>query len=196
MFNIFENPWGLVTAAIVALLILMVFRGSIFSKKRRSWLWLLPFVLAFAAFGFDYLVETDREKINAVIDTGVKAVEGEDPDTIEVIVADDYADSYHRSKSSLMAHCRDVLSEPFAEKNIKRIVSIDIQGPKASIIFTVRVLFDKQSYIYQSFKQQMLVEVQAELGKHPDGGWLISRVELLRLDFQPAKWQTIKQASQ
>ena len=195
MFDVFEHPWGLVAAGGIVMLILLILR-SVAPEKCRWWLWLLPFVLAFAAFGFDYLVETDREKINAVIDTGVKAVEGEDPDTIEVIVADDYADSYHRSKSSLMAHCRDVLSEPFAEKNIKRIVSIDIQGPKASIIFTVRVLFDKQSYIYQSFKQQMLVEVQAALGKQPDGGWLISRVELLKLDFQPAKWQTIKQASQ
>ena len=193
MFNVFENPWVLVTAATVALLILLVFRGSIFSKKRRWWLWLLPFVLVLAAFGLDYLVETDREKINAVIDTGVEAVEDENPYVIDVIVADDYADSYHRSKKALMEHCRDVLSEPLIEKNIKRNVSTTIQPPEATMIFTVRVLFDKQSFVYQNFKQQMVVEVQADLGKQPDGRWLIKRVELLKMDFQPAKWQSIKQ---
>jgi hypothetical protein len=193
MFNIFEHPWVLVTIAGIALLILLILR-SVAPQKCRWWLWLLPFVLVLAAFGFDFLVETDREKINAVIDTGVKAVEDEDPDTIEMIVADDYADSYHGSKSALMEHCRDVLSEPLIEKNIKRIVSIDIQRPKAIIIFTVRVLFDKQSFVYQNFKQQLLVEVQADLEKQPDGGWLISRVELLKMDFQPVKWQSFKEA--
>ncbi len=193
MFNCFEHPWGLITAAIVTLLILLMFR-SIFPEKRRWWQWLLPGLLVVAAFGLDFLVETDLEKINAVINIGVKAVEDEDPDAIEPIIADNYHDSYHSSKSDLMAHCREVLSEPLVGKNIKRIVSIDLNLPKATVIFTVRVLFDPQSYVYQSFKQQMLTEVQADLQKQPNGGWLINRVELLKIDFQPAKWQSVKEA--
>jgi hypothetical protein len=193
MFNIFENPWGLITIAVVVLLVLLMFR-SIFPEKRRWWQWLLPAFLAVAAFGLDFLVETDLEKINAVIDKGVKAVEDEDPDVIELIIADDYADSYHSSKSVLMAHCREILSEPLVEKNIKRTVSTTILPLKATVIFTVRILFDKQSYVYQSFKSQMLTEVQADLQKQPDNRWLISRVELLKIDFQPADWQSIKKA--
>ncbi len=174
------------------MIILLILR-SVAPQKCRWWLWFLPGLLVVAAFGIDFLVETDLEKINAVIDKGVKAVEDEDPDAIEQIIADDYADSYHSSKSALMAHCREVLSEPLIEKNIKRTVSTTIQPPKATEIFTVRILFDKQSYVYQDLKQQMVTEVQADLQKQPNGGWLIKRVELLKIDFQPAKWQSVKQ---
>lgn len=193
MFNIFEHPWGLIAVAAVAALILLILR-SVAPQKCRWWLWLLPVLLVVAAFGLDFLVETDLEKINAVIGKGVKAVQEEDPDAIEMIIADDYADSYHSSKSVLMEHCEEVLSEPLIEKTIGRTVSVDIQGPKATAIFTVRVLFDKRSFIYQNYKQQMMTEVQADLRKQPDGRWLIKRVELLKIDFQPAKWQSIKQA--
>ena len=174
MLNIFEHPWGLITVAIITLLILLLFR-SIFPEKRRWWQWLLPAFLVVAAFGLDFLIETDLEKINAVINTGVLAVENEDPDSIEPIIADNYSDSYHSTKNVLMSHCRATLSEPLIEKNIKRIVSIDIQPPEATAIFTVRILFDKQSYVYQSFKQQMLTKVQLNLQKQPDN----------RLAYQP-----------
>jgi hypothetical protein len=193
MFNFFEHPWGLIAIAVVASLVLLMFR-SIYPEKRRWWQWLIPVIIALAAFGLDFLVHTDLEKINAVINKGVKAVEDENPDAIEMIIADNYSDSYHSSKSVLMAHCREILSEPLIEKNIKRTVSIDIQPPKAVIIFTVRILFDKQSYVYQSFKSQMLTEVQADLQKHPDNQWLINRVELLKIDFQPADWKFIEQS--
>jgi len=194
MFNCFEHPWGLITIAIVTLFALLVFR-SISPEKCRWWFWFPPAVLVLAAFGLDFLVETDLEKINAVIDTGVSAVENEDPDSIELITADNYSDSYHRTKSALMSHCRTRLSEPLVEKNIKRIVSIDLQPPKATAIFTVRILFDRQSYVYQSFKQQILTEVQADLQKQPDNRWLINRVELLKLDLHPADWRSIEKTN-
>ncbi len=194
MFNCFEHPWGLITVAVVAVLILLILR-SVAPQKCRWWLWFMPVLLVIAAFGLDFLVETDLEKINAVIDTGVKAVEDENPDAIEPIIADDYRDSQHSSKNDLMEHCRDALSGPLIEKTIARTVSVDIQGPKATVIFTVRMLFDKRSFIYQDFKQQMLTEAQADLRKQPDGGWLINRVELLQIDLQPAKWQSVKQAN-
>jgi hypothetical protein len=194
MFDVFEHPWGLLIIAGVAAIILLILR-SVAPGKCRWWLWLLPIFLVVAAFGLDYLVETDLEKINSVINKGVKAVQDENPDAIEPLIADDYHDSYHSSKSDLMEHCRDVLSGPLVEKNIKRTVSVDIQPPKATEIFTVRILFDKRSFVYQEFKQQMLIEAQADLRKQPDGRWLINRVELLKIDFQPAKWQSVKQAN-
>ncbi len=192
MFNIFEHPWGLITAAILALLVLLMFR-SIFPEKRRWWQWLLPALLAAAAFGFDFLVETDLEKINAVISAAVKAVEEENSDAIEPIISANYGDSYHDTKVSLMAYCRIRLSEPLIEKNIKRIVSIDISPPKATAIFTVRIVFDKRSSVYQNFKQIMLTKLKLDLQKEPDNRWLISRAELLEIDMQPVSWQDIKQ---
>lgn len=202
MSIIFEQPWPLLIAAGIVLLLVVIFR-SVFPQKRRWWQWLLPAVLAVAAFGLDFLVETDREKINAVIETGLKAVEKENPDAIEAIIADNYRDSYHKTKGELMRHCRIALEEPLVEKGIKRIQSVEISLPKATAVFTVRLIFDKRSYIYQSFKQQMLVKAAVNLQKQTNGTavrhgqahWLITRTEILELDSRPVNWQDITQAN-
>ncbi len=205
MFNFFENPWGLIAVSAFAFFVLLIFR-AVFPEKRLRWMMLIPALLILAAFGLDYLIETDAEKIDAAITAAVKAAENEDPDSIEMLIADNYRDSYHRSKNAFMSHCRRTLSEPLIEKNIMRIVSMDIQPaqgrglaesgpPQADVIFTVRVLFDKQSRPYQGFKQQMLTELQANLQKQPDGRWLISRAELLKIDLHPASWQDVREAN-
>ncbi|MCJ7729396.1 MAG: hypothetical protein MUO27_05925, partial [Sedimentisphaerales bacterium] len=173
MSVIFEQPWPLLITAGVVFLLVLIFR-SIFPQKRHAWQWLLPALLAAAAFGLDFLVETDREKINAVIETGVKAVEEENPDAIEAIIADNYRDSFHITKDDLMRHCRVALAEPLIEKNIKRIQAIEISLPTATAIFTVRLVFDKRSQIYQSFKQQMFVKAEVDLQKQSNGNWLIT----------------------
>jgi len=190
MLNVFEQSWTLLISAIVTLFIVLMVR-RIFPEKWHWWQLALPVLLVAAGLGLDYLVQTDTEKANAVINVAVKAVEEEDPDAIEAILADNYRDSYHRTKRTLMSHCRARLSAPLVEKNIKRIVSIDVSPPTATAIFTVRILFDKQSYLYQGFKTQMLVKVKLDLQKQDDT-WLISRAEMLEIDRQPANWRHIR----
>jgi len=192
MFDVFERPWGLLIVAIVALPVLLMFRG-IFPEKRHWWQLALPAFLAVAAFGLDLLVQTDLEKINLVIDTGVKAVEQENPDAIEPIISENYSDSSHRTKTTLMRHCRRTLLEPLIEKNIKRIVEIDVSPSRttAEATFTVRIVFDKRSYVYQSYKRIMLAKVKVSLQKEQDK-WLINQAELLELDRQPVDWQNIR----
>jgi len=192
MFDVFEQPWGLLTVAIIVLLILLMFR-SIFPEKRHWWQLALPAFLALAAFGLDRLVQTDLEKINKVIDTGVKAVEEEKPHAIDAIISENYSDSYHRNKRTLILHAGRVLSEPVVEKNIKRILEINISPSKttATATFTVRVVFDKRSYVYRSYKRIVLAKVEINLQKK-QGKWLINRVELLELDMQPVDWRHIR----
>jgi hypothetical protein len=189
MSVIFESPWPLLIVAGVVMLLVVIFR-SIFPEKQHWWQWLLPAVIV-AAFALDFLVVTDRVKINALIDTGIKAVEEENPNAIEAIIADDYSDSYHKTKAELMNHCRAALADPLVEKGIKRIWSIDISLPKATAVFTVRLIFDKRSYVYQNFKEQMLVKIRLDLQKQVNGKWLITRAEILELDLQPVSWQDI-----
>ena len=192
MFDVFERPWGLLIVAIVALPVLLMVR-RIFPEKRHWWQLALPAFLAVAAFGLDLLVQTDLEKINLVIDTGVKAVEQENPDAIEPIISENYSDSSHRTKTALMRHCRRTLSEPLIEKNIKRIVEIVVSPSRTTAVatFTVRIVFDKRSYIYQSYKRIMLAKVKVNLQKEQDK-WLINQAELLELDRQPVDWQNIR----
>jgi hypothetical protein len=194
MFDVFENPWGLVTIAGIAAFVLLILRSTAPGKYRR-WLWLVPVFIALAGFGLDHLVETDLEKIKAVISRAVKAAEKEAPDTIERLIAEDYSDSYHSTKDALMGHCRSIMSEPIFGKNIARIVSVEINPPNATVTFTVRVLFDPKSYVYQAYKQQLLAEIQADLRKKSNNRWLISRMELLKIDFRPANWQYTGQAN-
>ena len=191
MFNIFEHPWGLLTLAVVTLLILLMFR-RIFTEKRHWWQWLLPAFLIAAAFGLDALVQTDLEKINAVISTAVKAVEEENPGAIETIISNNYRDSYHNTKEDLMYYCRLLLAEPLVDKNIKRILAIDISPPEATAVFTVRIVFDKRSYVYRDFKRLMLAKIELHLRKEQDKSWLINRAEILEIDRQPAKWKDVR----
>ena len=124
---------------------------------------------------------------------GVKAVEQENPDAIEAIISDNYSDSYHKTKTALIRHCRRKLSEPLVKKNIKRIVEIVVSPSKttAEATFTVRIVFDKRSYVYRNYKRTMLVRVKANLQKEQDK-WLIKQAELLELNRQPFDWRHVR----
>ena len=191
MFNIFEQPWTLLITAIIVLFVMLMFR-RIFPEKRHWWQLALPAFLTVAAFGLNWLVQTDLEKIKAVINTGVKAAEKENCDAIEKILSDNYRDSYHNTKQDLMHYCWELLSEPLVEKNIKRIVSIEISLPKATVTLTVRTVFNKRSYVYQNFKRLMLTKVKLDLQKEQDNRWLITRAEILEIDRQPVNWKDIR----
>ena len=192
MFNIFENPWGLLIAAFAALLALWVLR-SVSPEKMRWWFWLAPALIAGAAFAVDFLIETDREKIENVIYTLAKAVEEEKCDVITSLISDNYSDSFHKTKKQLVTRCKGRLAEPLVERAIPRIVSVEQSSPNSIVIFTVRVLFDKQSDVSQLYKPDIFFKVQAKLEKQPDSRWLINTIEIIEIDRLPAEWQTITQ---
>lgn len=193
MLDIFDKPWTLLGAAVLVLFAMLNFR-SIFPEKRRWWQLLLPAITVAAAFGLDFLVQTDLEKIKAVINVGIKAVQEENCSTITQIISDNYSDSYHNTKSDLMHHCRLKLIPPLVENNKKTDLLIEqISPPNATVILTVITYFDKQSYVYKEFlKPFMITKTKIYLQRLRDNRWLISRVELLELDRHPANWQQIK----
>jgi hypothetical protein len=191
MFEIFEQPWTLVGAAVLVFFGMLTFR-SFFPEKRRWWQLLVPVLITVAAFGADMLVQTDREKINSVIDTAIKAVQQEDCSAIEAVIADNYSDSYHSTKKQLLDHCRRELSKPLVEKGKKTGLLIDISDSNATAILFTKIIFDKNSYISQNYKSFLLVKARLSLRKQPDKRWLISRIEILELDQQPTNWNHIR----
>jgi hypothetical protein len=192
MFNIFENPWGLLTAAVAVALIIWIFR-SLAPQKMRWWLWLVPIIIGCAAFAIDFLVETDTEKIEKTIYALTTAVEQENYNAIVPLIAENYHDSYHKTKKFFINHCKVRLEKPIVEKAIPRIVSIEQASPNAIAIFTVRVLFDEQSDISQVYKSDIFFKIQADLEKQPDNQWLINKIEILEIDRFPANWNGIRQ---
>ena len=189
MFHIFEQPWTLLICSAAIILLLMLLR-AILPDKWRWWYLILPIITAVAGIGADILVNTDPEKIIALIKTGANAVEAEDADAIGPLIAENYRDSFHYSRRHLLNHCRSQLAAPLVENCAATILNMDIQDTKAMITFTARIIFEKQSYAHE-FARIMQTKIEAELIKQASGRWLIIRLELITINHQPAGWDTI-----
>lgn len=188
MWDFFEQPWTLLGAAVIVLFIVLTWR-SVVPEKRRWWHWLLPISVAALGIGLDVLVATDLEKIRDVLRQSLQAVESEDCPAIARLLADDYQDSYHKTKEALMSRCRQRLTPPAVE-DVKRLsTATEISSPDATVTFTVLMRFDRDSYWARSYKPTALVEVRFYLHKQPDKRWLISRIEVLEVDKMPITWR-------
>jgi hypothetical protein len=186
MTNIFEQPWLLLIVAGAVFLGVAIFRDAL--PPKRAWLfWLLPIVIAAAAFAIDYLVQTDKEKIVAVLAKACRVVENENIKSLEPLISNNYSDSVHPSKEALLEHFRARLSEPIIEKIVPAIVSLDINTPDAKVVFTARVMFDPKGPVYE-YQKMMIFKLEADL-KREAGEWLFSKVEITAINFQPAGWK-------
>ncbi len=186
MTNIFEQPWLLLIVAGVVFLGVAFFR-DLLPAKRALIFWLFPVFIAIAAFGIDYLVQTDREKIEAVFAGACRAVEKEDVKLIEPLIWKNYSDSTHPSKQALLNHFQSRLDEPIVEKIVPAIVSLDIKPSEATVVFTARVMFDPKGPVYE-YQKMMLFKLEANLTKEGDK-WFFSRTEILTINLQPASWK-------
>jgi len=191
MFDFFEQPYTLIGAAILVLFGILTFR-SVLPEKRHWWQLLLPVLVAVAAFGLDVLVQTDLEKINSAINTVIKAVEEENCNAIEAIIAENYQDSYHDTKRHLLTHCRQRLTPSLIEKNKKRACLVELSPPNATATLFMLTTFDKNSSISVNYKSFLFSKIELRLQKQQDKTWLINRAEILELDRQPAKWNDLR----
>ena len=116
MFNIFENPWLLALVAILLVPVLSFFRQPWPNKKSRLF-WLIPLALFATAPILDFLVKTDREKIDYIINQSIAAAVTNDISLIDAIVSEGYSDDKHKSKGALLSTCRSA----FATYSIKKI---------------------------------------------------------------------------
>jgi hypothetical protein len=191
MFDFFEQPYTLIGAAVLVLFGMFTFR-SVFPEMRRWWQLLVPALIVAVAFGLDGIVKTDLEKINAVIDTGIKAVKEENVRAVESILSNNYSDSYHRSKQHLLDHFKQVLSEPLIANHKQTGRLVDIKGSQATAILFTTVTFEKNSRIAQNYTSFLMTKTKLTLQKQPDGKWLLTRIEVLELNRQPANWGHIR----
>lgn len=191
MFDLFEQPWTLVGVAVLVLFGMLTFR-SVLPEKRRWWQLAVPAFIVAAAFATDLLVQTDREKIYALLKKGMKAIEQEDPNALAAIISADYYDSYHNSKQELMAHTWRQMERSGVQKIKKNSALIRVSPPDASATIIVLVRFEQDSYIAQNYKPWLLIKIRINLQKQPDKSWLINRAEVLEVDKQPVQWRQVK----
>jgi hypothetical protein len=192
MWDIFEQPWTLLGAAVIVLLGVLTFR-SVWDEKRAWWQWLLPAGVVVLALGLDLVVATDREKIDAMIETAMRAAEQEDIPTLSRLIADDYGDSFHKDKQAIMDQCRTRLVPPAVER-VKKIGTVfQIAPPRATVTLTVSVRLEQGSYWVRTYGLTgALVKAQFWLNKQPDGNWLVSRIEIEEVNKSPASWGLAK----
>jgi len=169
-----------------------------FSLKKNRWqLALLPLCIATAAFACDWLVRTDWEKVNVLVETLIVAVEKENPDAIDRIISPDYSDSLHRTKEPLMRYCRRLLARPLVEKNKKIALTIEMSPPQATATLVVMARLDQTSKLYsQYFVPVVNAKVQLDLKKYSDGRWLIVSIQILKVNKQSMTWNQIDSHSQ
>ena len=191
MWDVFEQPWTLLGAAVIVLLVVLTIR-SVLPEKRRSWQWLLPLGVAALALGLDAAVATDHEKIYGLVKAGIRAAEQEDCAAIARLLSPDYEDSYHKSKETIMSRCRTRLVPPAIEKVRKIASEVRITPPEATATFTVLLQFDKNSFWAQNYKPSALVVMQFYVRKQSDGTWLVRRAEVVEVDKMPVTWSVTR----
>lgn len=187
--QIFETPWPVLTVAFIALAVVVIIRQT-WPDKRRWWQLLIPAVLAAGGFGLEHFIETDYEKIESLINSGIQAVIKQDIGRIDRIISPDYSDSRHRSKASLMGYCRDLLAQPFVERIKKQQEQIIISAPEAEAELSVRLHLHPQN-TYALGGTLMYVKMKLYLAKTPYGNWLISRTEIISINNQPFGWGSV-----
>ncbi len=185
---IIQAALGLAIAALLTLQIIHIIQ----TYQRRRWQWFLPIILIGTAFGLDSLVKSDLEKINSLIVTVINATEQENCDAIAALISADYSDSFHNAKEDLMNHCRRLLSEPLVRKNSKMGLKIEISPPRAAVILTVMIHFEKESRVYREYSLPMTFKIKLDLQKERDKRWLIHRTEVLEINRQPVSWRDIR----
>ena len=192
MFNFFEQPYTLTGLAVIVLFGLFTFR-SVFPEKRSRTQWLIPLSVVALAFALDFIVKTDREKLNTMINTLIKAVEREDPAAIEPLIAADYQDSYHKTKAELMARCRKTLADIYIQKNKKRSCLLQISPPAAKATIFTTTTFEERSWVAQSYKSFLFFKGEIFFAKQPDSSWRVTRINPLEVDKQPITWSQIRE---
>ena len=178
-------------AAVLVLFGMLTFR-SVFPEKRRWWQLAAPAFIVAAAFGTDLLVQTDREKIHALLRKGMKAVEQGNLDALAAIIAVDYYDSFHNSKQELMAHSWKEMERSGVDKIKKNSALIQVSPLQATVTIIVLVRFEQDSHIAQNYKPWLLIKLRVNLQKQPDKNWLVNRAEVLEVDKQPVQWRQVK----
>lgn len=180
VLNILEQPWTLAVIGLLAELAVLI--GARFwpLKVRRKHLLIGP-ILIVLGLGLDYLVATDREKIEVVIATVVKATEEENAEQIIECIGPTYHGRLEDSRELFAHFCRQLFSQPQIQKNRVLDQQLQLDETKATVRITALSQLDERSQWAQWLLRANTVwEVRFE--KQPDKSWLIVWIDLVELN--------------
>ena len=190
MYNFFEHPWLLVIIAFISLIAVYVFRST-FPDKRKFWQILIKVLILVIAFGLDYLVKTDKEKIKSIFETGIKATMDKDIQTIASLFADDYSDRFHPNKAAVVQTARHLIAAHNFERAVMTYHDITVEGPEASAEILVRVHLDNQNSSYPA-PELVYARLKLDLTKRGDQTWAIKSTDLVEINNQSVNWNRVR----
>jgi hypothetical protein len=149
------------------------------------WPFAVPLLVGAAAFGLDYLVQTDAEQIRAILNDCRKlALEGR-IDQIEPYIADTYMDPAHRSKDALLQSAKAIIQSTGLERVVKRGHTLKIDGSRAVSQVRFRVHLNPQKSQYAIGGSLLFVFLEFQYVRQPDGRRQIQQAMLLSVNDLP-----------
>lgn len=189
MFNIFETPWPLLGVAAITLVVIEVYRQL--RPGRAGYLFfLIPAAIALLAFGCDYIVKTDTEKVRQTLNNTLDAIVNQDIDKLQSCVSEDYRDRANGSKEELMRFAGKILKEPAIDKFRKSYLQIEINNGRAMLSSQLVVYLNEDGY-YGFAPEMVIVKFEFDLAEENDK-WLIAESRLLEINRQPFDWGDLK----
>lgn len=187
MFNIFQQPWGLLAVSFILLVVVYIMRTS-YPEKQKWWHLLIPVFVITLAFGLDYLVKTDQEKIKGVLNAVITATMDRDFDAVGTLIAEDYSDRHHPTKQSILLTCKFLVNA----HNFKSITltshNIVVDRQKADAEMLVRLRSDPSNTAMPT-PEYNYAKLKLILTKKPDETWLIKSTQLVEVNKNPVNWK-------
>jgi len=189
MYGIFQSPWVLIWVSVGIWLAAAIVHITSPVRKRR-WHMIAALVVFAAAFGIDYSVKTDREKIDSLIDRGIEATVVADVEAIGSIIADDYVDRVHRSKAEFMGKCRRSLKRAVAESIRPMYYNVSVDGTSAVVDMSAMVhLLPHNSPVPEV--QIVPVKLRIECKRYAENEWKVSSADLVEVNGTVVNWNGI-----
>lgn len=185
MWNIFQQPTLLIIVAAIVFFAQRIFRWVNVDKCPNTYL-LIPLLIVGLAFGIDYVVKSDTERINSLISTVRKAIIQEDADTVEENMKADYSDAYHRSRDVAISHLHSLFQlAPIKSAKIMQ-KEMEINGRSAILKIKAFLYFEPDAPLSIA-----TIVFSLDLEKNADKDWLIAGSEFLELNNHPVGWDDL-----
>lgn len=189
MYDIFQSPWVLIGVSAAVWLVAAIIR-VMFPEKKHWWHMAAAVVIFAAAFGVDYFVQTDREKIDSLIDRGIEATVAADVEGVGAIIGDNYADRVHKSKADFVDTCRAYFRRPTVESIKRSYYKVTITGISAVVDMNAVVHLAGENSEMPTI-QMIPVKLKIACTRNGEKDWTVSSADLVEMNNNPVNWNDI-----
>jgi hypothetical protein len=185
---VFESPWLLLTVSAV----LLGGAGIVWQGRGRrgGWVFLVPLVTASAALGVDWLVQTDAEQIESMLNACRRAALAGDSGAIGPFLSEDYRDPVHLTKAQFLEGAEEIFRRAGLQRVVQRGHKLQIEGERAKSRVRYRVHLDPQRSAYAAGGGLFFVVLEIDY-RRQGGRWQIQRVVLVSVNDTSMGWTDV-----